>query len=299
VLNGLRFLPLLHFATACLTLISSMKRGDKLDSVKPIVRGLGRSFRTLFSSVLDGPRCRSAFSTLKQFPSALLAASLVTGCASTHTTGQEELVTGRLPRPGHIWVYDFAATPADVPRSSGFADPRYQPAQPQSAEEIDAGRRAGSELAMKLVEQIQGMGLPAERASTNTRPVINDMVLRGYFISMDKGNAAKRFIIGFGSGAAELITAVEGYQMTAQGLRKLGTETVQSGGNKMPGEALGVVGLLATSNPAGLVVGSGVKAVGEASGSSRLEGRARATAKEIAFQLSAEFHQWGWIGYRE
>src|SRR5262249_30671273 len=146
----------------------------------------------------------------------------------------------------------------------------------QSPEEIAAGRQAGAELATKLVEQIQQMGLPAERASTNTQPGINDMVLCGYFVSIDQGSAAKRFVIGFGSGAAQLITAVEGYQMTAQGLRKLGADTVQSGGNKMPGTALGIVGFLATANPAGLVVGSGVKAVGEASGSSRIEGRAKA-----------------------
>jgi Domain of unknown function (DUF4410) len=274
-----------------------MKRGDKLDSAMSIVRALAvlRSFRILSSSVLCVPGRGSSFWTLKQLASGLLAVSVVAGCAWTKTTHHEELVAGRLPRPGHIWVYDFAATPADVPRSSGFVDARYQPAQSQSSEEIAAGRQAGTELATKLVEQIQQMGLPAERASTNTRPRINDMVLRGYFVSIDKGSAAKRLVIGFGSGAAQLTTAVEGYQMTARGLRKLGADTVQSGGNKMPGEALGIVGFLATSNPAGLVVGSGVKAVGEASGSSRIEGRTRATAREIASQLSVRFQQWGWV----
>ena len=274
-----------------------MKRSYKLDSVRSIRLGLvvQRSFRVL--SVLYVPRRRSTFSTLRQLASGLVAAWVVTGCACTRTTHHEELVTGRLPRPGHIWVYDFAATPADVPSDSGFADLGYQPAQSQSSEEISTGRRAGSELATKLVQQIQQMGLPAERASTNTQPRINDMVLRGYFVFLDKGSAAKRFVIGFGSGAAQLTTAVEGYQVTAAGLRKLGADTVQSGGNKMPGEALGIVGLLATSNPAGLVVGSGVKVVGEASGSSRIEGRARAAAKEIAFQLRVRFQQWGWVSY--
>ena len=64
---------------------------------------------------------------------------------------------------------------------------------------------------------------------------------------------------------------------------------MQSGGNKMPGEALRMVGLLATSNPAGLVVGSAVKAVGEASGGSRIESRATATAKESLFSSASDF----------
>jgi hypothetical protein len=146
-----------------------------------------------------------------------------------------------------------------------------------------------------LAQRVREIGLPAEVASSNTRPRVNDLVLRGYFISIDQGSAAKRFVIGFGSGASELTTAVEGYQMTVHGLRKLGSDTVQAGGNKMPGEALGVVGLIATSNPAGLIIGSGVKVVGEATGRSKIEGRAKATAKEIANQLHTRFQEWGWI----
>jgi hypothetical protein len=34
-------------------------------------------------------------------------------------------------------------------------------------------------------------------------------------------------VIGFGSGGAELQTAVEGYEMTPQGLRKLGQATAK------------------------------------------------------------------------
>jgi len=92
-----------------------------------------------------------------------------------------------------------------------------------------------------------------------------------------------------------LRTAVEGYQMTAQGLRKLGSGTVDSGGGKSPGAALGVVGLVATGNPARLIVSTGMKVYGEASGSSKVEGRAKQTAKEIADVLRQRFEQQGWI----
>jgi len=73
--------------------------------------------------------------------------------------------------------------------------------------------------------------------------------------------------------------------MTPHGPRKLGQGDVNAGGSKTPGAALGLATLLITHNPVGLVVSTGVKAYGEASGSATIEGRAKATAKEIADQL--------------
>jgi hypothetical protein len=48
----------------------------------------------------------------------------------------------------------------------------------------------------------------------------------------------KRVTLGFGSGASELKTLVEGYQMTASGPRKLGQGAIDAGGGKIPGGAL-------------------------------------------------------------
>jgi hypothetical protein len=92
-----------------------------------------------------------------------------------------------------------------------------------------------------------------------------------------------------------LKTAAEVFQMTAQGLRKLGSGTLDSSGSKTPGGILGVATLLATHNPVGLIVSSGVKVYGEASGSSKIEGRAEKTAKEIADQLQPKFQEQGWV----
>lgn len=83
--------------------------------------------------------------------------------------------------------------------------------------------------------------------------------------------------------------------MTTKRLLKLGSGTVDAGGRKSLGAALGVVGLIATNNLAGLIVSGGIKAYGEASGSSNIEGRAKATAKETAEQLKMKFEQQGWI----
>ena len=223
----------------------------------------------------------------------LLALLVTVGCASTKVSNRQELVTGQLPRPNEIWVYDFAATAADVPPGSGIAGQVADASQ--TPEEIATGQRLGAEIASQLVQQVQAMGMPAARGGAGTTPQINDLVIRGYLVSVQEGSAAERVAIGFGAGASELKTAVEGFQMTAQGLRKLGSGSVDAGGGKSPGAALGVVGLIATANPAGLIISGGMKAYGEASGSSTVEGRAKATAKEIADVLKERFEQQGWI----
>ena len=139
------------------------------------------------------------------------------------------------------------------------------------------------------------MGLPAQRASSGTKPEINDLVIRGYLLSADEGDATKRVAIGFGSGASHLSVAAEGFRMTAQGLQKVGSGKVESGGGKAPGSAVGVAAVVATGNPVGLIVGTGAKAYGEYSGSAKIEGRAKAIAKEIADQIKPRFQKQGWI----
>jgi hypothetical protein len=48
-------------------------------------------------------------------------------------------------------------------------------------------------------------------------------------------------------------------------------------------------------NPAGLIVSTGMKVYGEESGKSKLEGRAKATAEEIADTLRPRFEEQGWV----
>jgi len=225
----------------------------------------------------------------------LLALLVIAGCASTKIDSRDEVVTQKLPRPAHIWVHDFAATPADVPEESALVGKHSEHSPPQTSEQIATGRQLGAEIEAELVEQISGMGLPAEHAVTGTTPQINDLVIQGYLITFNEGSAAKRLLIGFGSGASDLKVAVEGFQMTAQGLRKIGTGTTDSEGGKTPGADLGALGLLATHNPAGLIISSGMKIYGEESGRSTVKGRAKQTATEIADVLKKRFQEQGWI----
>lgn len=225
----------------------------------------------------------------------IFAAGILCGCASTKITNREQLVTGPLPRPGTIWVHAFAATAADVPTNSALANAKDIDTTPQTAEQIAEGMKLGDEIATELVSQINAMGMNAVMASPETKPQINDLVIRGYLLSMKEGNAAERVAIGFGSGASELKTAVEGFQMTSKGLRKIGSGDVNAGGGKSPGMALGVATLIATANPAGLIISGGAHIYGEESGSSKVEARAKAISKEISDVLKQRFQQQGWI----
>lgn len=225
----------------------------------------------------------------------LLALLFVAGCAKTKITSRAELVTEQLPMPTHIWVYDFAATPADVPDESVLAGQYSEHSPPQTAEYIATGRKLGAQIAAELVGHIRDMGLPAVHAVPGTKPQINDIVIRVYLISFEEGSAEKRVAIGFGSGASDLKVAVEGLQVTPQGLRKLGSGTEDAAGGEKPGGALGVAVLLATHNPAGLIVTSGMSIYGEKTGSDKVEGRAKKSATEIAKVLKKRFQEQGWI----
>jgi hypothetical protein len=220
---------------------------------------------------------------------------LLAGCASTEVTNRERLVYSRLPKPDHIYVYNFADNFADVPADSLFASHNSEAVTPATDEEAALGRELGADIAAKLVAEINEMGLPAVQVSAPPVLKVNDIVIRGYLVSIDEGSAAKRMTIGFGSGGSELTTVVEGYQMTATGLRKLGTANTGAEGGKGPGASLGAAGWLITGSPVGLIVGGGMKIYGEASGNATIEGRAEATAKEITGLMKQRFQEEGWI----
>jgi hypothetical protein len=192
-------------------------------------------------------------------------------------------------------VHDFAATPADIPAGSAVGGEYAQRSTPPTQGDLEVGRQLGAHVAQELVADIRAMGLPAVQAAGQPAPRVGDIVIMGYFESVDPGSMAKRVALGFGSGAADLKTAVEGYLMTDTGLRRLGSGDVDSGGGKGPGVAAPLVVAAATGNPIGLIVSSAVKAEGELSGRSTIEGAAKRTADEIAAQLRGAFQRQGWI----
>ena len=227
--------------------------------------------------------------------SIFFALAVLSGCASTNVTQQTPMVSPGLARPNQIWIYDFIADPARLPADAYIGPGLSAPTTPLTAEELETGRRLGAIIAKQLVTNIQAMGLSAVQAGPGAAPQVGDGVLRGYLVSVHAGSGVTRFVIGFNAGSSEIDTVVEGYEMTAQGLRPVGSGTLSSSGSKTPGIIAPAAVALATANTIGLIVVGATKIVGEVSGSNTPEGRAKATADAIAEQLRIRFRARGWI----
>jgi hypothetical protein len=221
--------------------------------------------------------------------------ALLAGCASTKVAQETPMVSPGLARPNKIWVYDFIADPARIPADATISAGVSAPSTPPTAEQLETGRQIGAAIAKDLVADINAMGLTAVQGWPGSVPQVGDGVIRGYLVSVEGGSAAKRFVIGFGAGSSEMDAVIEGFAVTAQGWRKLGSGTLSSSGNKMPGMVAPAAIAIATGNPLGVIVMGGTKIYGEASGKNTLEGRAKATADAIAEQLKIRFRERGWI----
>ena len=183
------------------------------------------------------------------------------------------MVTEKPLRPNHILVHDFAVAPADVPADAPIGA-RLASGASVSAEQIAMDRQLGSDMAAQLITALREMGLPAERALPGAMPQVNDVVVYGAFVSRHDTNAAKRLTIGFDFNALELLTMLEIFQRTPQGLgRRLAT-----GGN-----------------PTGIIATSGMEIGDKATVRTKLDGWGKQTVKEIVDGLKALFQEQGWI----
>jgi hypothetical protein len=226
--------------------------------------------------------------------STLLVLATLAGCASTEVTSRQAYGGPALARPDRIIVEDLGATPSDFAASSALAA-EAAAAAPQTAEDVELGRRLGAEAAEQLTANLQEMGLPAVQATGQPPPRPGDIVIKGNFYTFEEGSTGRRVLVGLGSGAAELRTVVEVYQMTSGGLRHLAGGTTGSEGGKTPGIAAPLAVFAATANPIGLVVVGAMKVRGERTGSNTIEGAAKRTADEIATRLEEGARKQRWI----
>lgn len=225
----------------------------------------------------------------------IISTALLSGCASTEMTASNPYTGPLLPKPARILVYDFTSSLSEVPSNSPLQRQLAGLKTTQSPENVQLSQRLGAQVANDLASSIREMGLPGVRAMRGTTPKPNDVVFRGYFLTMEEGSAAERMALGFGKGAAELKVHVEAYRMTAQGMQFLGSGEGTAGSGKTPGTALSLGVAVATANPVGIIVGGAVKAAGEASGKETIEGASSRIAKLISKRLETAFEQQGWI----
>jgi hypothetical protein len=217
------------------------------------------------------------------------------GCSSIQVSNRDEYRGEKLARPDRILIHDFAADPDDLPAWSEAAK-AYAGARAQvTAEEAAAGRKLGEQMAHELVQRIDAMGLEAERAAGARSPADGDLVIVGYLSSVDEGSGFKRVVVGFGSGAAEVTSHVEGYLATSEGLQLLGSGDASSKKGRSPGVVVPVAVTIATANPIGLLVMAPVKIGSEMTGRSKVEGVGKRMADKIADLLEEKFREQEWI----
>ncbi len=226
----------------------------------------------------------------------LVAISLAAGCAQTNVSNRESAIASEIiAKPARAIVYDFASTHAGIPPDSALAGLYRERTTPQTPEEIALGRSLGAKVSARLVEELNKNGIAATAAATGPVPLLGDAVIRGEFVSIDKGGRGKRMLIGFGAGSNELHTLVEGYVVTTGGLVPLGSAQIEASGGKTPGMLVPLAVGVATGSVARSLVISGTANVLQELGPESLDGAAKRTAKEIAKVIVKAYKERGWL----
>ena len=232
--------------------------------------------------------------SLQRMLTLCVAAGFLASCASSDVASEAKY-EGDVVKPVRVIVYDFSASPQDVPPDSVLAGIYAKRDTPQTEEEVALGRKIGGVASEKLVSLLNDRGIPAERAVDGVTPQIGDGVIKGAFVSVDEGSQWQRMLIGFGAGANELVTIVEGYKMRDGGLMPLGSAKIKAEGGYMPG-VLAPVGVgAATGNLARSVVISGAATAVKEFGPETIEAAAQRTAESVFETIVKAYKERGWI----
>ena len=226
----------------------------------------------------------------------LAALLLVASCGPSKVKTTEEY-SGKLPRPDRILVYDFAVSPDEIKQDTGLSAEIVDAVKdtPKTAAELKIGHTVANAFAKELVKEIQGFGLPAERAAGAPSTAKGTLLIEGQFVSIDQGNRTERVVIGFGAGRSDVKAHVQVYEITAEGQQEVEQMQADSKSGRKPGMALmmgigAVTGHLLTS----AAVSGTVSATGEVSWE-KVEADARRGAKKVAKELGQFFVKQEWI----
>ncbi len=224
---------------------------------------------------------------------AALVLLVALGCAGAKVKpGQRYAEDEALPEPPVLIVYDFAVSPEEAVQDHLGSE--YSPSPDPPSKELKHARQVAATLSDQLVKKLNKRGIHAERSDDATPPPMNAMVLKGQFVSIDKGSRIARMVIGFGAGASKLRVNVQAYQATEYGLRRIAEAEGETKGSKMPGMAVpmaggAAMGTLATS----AVISGGMNIVQEVQG--RMTADAGRLADAIAKRAAAFYKRQGWL----
>jgi hypothetical protein len=230
---------------------------------------------------------------IQRAATAALALCVCLACASAKVENVERIAADeRLPQPGVLLVYDFAVTPDDVVEDTLGSE--FGRSTSPSSKEVEQARQVAASLSTQLVSKLLERGINAARATDARVPPVNAMVLKGEFVSIDKGSRVKRMVIGFGAGSSELRVQARVYQATPYGLRRIARAEAKATGSKMPGMAVPVGGGAAVGSAAtSAVISGGMNITKEVRGG--MDADAGRLADEIAKRAEAFYQRQGWL----
>ena len=197
-----------------------------------------------------------------------------------------------LPRPARIVVRDFAASEIEVVEYQGIF--RQQPSNPNPTERRRAiASNVAEALSLEFVTTLQELGFSVERGTRGASDAGDILIIEGEFIRIDEGSPLRRWIVGFGSGAARVQTRVRVYQGPRR--KQLLEFTTDADSGKMPGAAVTVSAGAAAPMivSAGLFTGNAL-ATGFQNRSD-VSQLARSSADQAVRYLSEFFARQGWI----
>jgi hypothetical protein len=227
---------------------------------------------------------------------ALAAASVIGAglAACTHSTVQpeHEAKQADLLQPSVVLVYKFIGAQRALgagrkARGAGDQDDEHTPQVAQEVSDV---------FADELVKEINGLGLPARRATRRTHIPANALVVSGHFVNIDAGNRVGRLVIGFGAGQASVDAQVQVLARGTKGLRTVLEFKTHADSGELPGAAAtmgagaAVEGGVTASMAAANAVVGGIKAHRTALGALAARSADRATE-----YLSKFFGDQNWI----
>jgi len=234
---------------------------------------------------------RSTTATVRVLMIGLAATAM--GCASAGVTPNAGTADqSMLPRPGVVLVYDFAVRADDVMVDALGAE--FMSESEILTEEEQTARATARSFSQALVEQLQKEGINAQHANDRDVPPLHAILIKGQFITINKGSRLKRMVIGFGVGSSELRARVQVYQATQHGLRRIVEAEAEATGSKTPGMAVPVAGGAAMGRAGtSAIISGGMNIARETSGAVNPD--AERMAKKIAERAKAFYVRQGWL----
>jgi Domain of unknown function (DUF4410) len=231
---------------------------------------------------------------------AAMALTVMAGCARVGTEYVQKSIDV-LPRPQLILVHDYQVSPDEVQLDSALSSriKRAVKGTPKTEDQLKVEQEVSRTLTTTLVDEIRKLGIPAEPARMAAPGAGPTLSIEGQIVSINEGNKAKRLVIGFGSGASEVGTLTQVYEVTSgDGRRLIEDFYTMAKSSRKPGfgpmAGFGAAAGLAASHAAA------AGGVGAATALSQtVEADVKHGAKQIAKELAKLFVEQGWIAQKQ